>query len=159
MSVCEKATPKQIVFKSKSKWLLAYAICLRWRHQCEIFYWWFRSCQEIQLLPSLFCHAHDKYLNWRFYYLVKGLSSNTNKLIWTKTQWYGFLNVFNFIYSICPIDTSSPDGPQMVECGSICPSSYANVTTVWYEYEQGRKPTMCKVIRPWQQIVYYMQCG
>lgn len=65
-----------------------------------------------------------------------------------------------FVYhcSICPIDIGNPGGPQIVECGSICPSSYANLTTVWYEYEPGRT-TMCNVIRPWQQVVYYMQCG
>ncbi|XP_063405438.1 uncharacterized protein LOC134688560 [Mytilus trossulus] len=59
---------------------------------------------------------------------------------------------------ICPVDIGNPSGPQIVECGSICPSSYTNLTTVWYEYEPGRT-TMCNVIRPWQQIVYYMQCG
>ncbi|XP_052089067.1 uncharacterized protein LOC127725818 isoform X1 [Mytilus californianus] len=59
---------------------------------------------------------------------------------------------------ICPLDIGNPSGPQIVECGSICPSSYTNLTTVWYEYETGRT-TMCNVIRPWQQIVYYMQCG
>ncbi|CAG2219282.1 unnamed protein product [Mytilus edulis] len=59
---------------------------------------------------------------------------------------------------ICPLDIGNPSGPQIVECGSICPSSYTNLTTVWFEYEPGRT-TMCNVMRPWQQIVYYMQCG
>jgi hypothetical protein len=68
--------------------------------------------------------------------------------------------IMTYVYhcSICPIDIGNPGGPQIVECGSICPSSYANLTTVWYEYEPGRT-TMCNVIRPWQQVVYYMQCG
>ena len=45
---------------------------------------------------------------------------------------------------------------KKVECGNICPGRNVNLTTVWYEYENIR--TMCKVIRPWQQIVSYTEC-